>query len=363
MGRELTKQWLSELYEQAYHPSQPKPPIEQWSTEEFSKVPGFKYEKAVNFYPYIYQRRYADFPDEGYAFMENEMQNAHPSFGYIVLAQIMAGERHKIAITTNFDNLISDALTIYTSTLPLVCGHESLANYLKPDIRRPVIAKLHRDLLLAPKSNPDEISKLHQNWEGPLQDIFKTYTPIVIGFGDTGGSGGSLVRFLEHLPAIPGGIYWCYREKKQGAPPADDIDSLVAHHNGRLVPIPGFDELMHNLWHCLSLGSLHDDLKERHGHRIVKGYTRDLTRLAEAIISQAKTVDTETAKTACRHAEAALLALTEKESQKAVRNHNMHLVNLAELVIDAAPGTSSEKAKAACDHVKLALDLITGDTQ
>jgi len=50
----------------------------------------------------------------------------------------MADKQHKAAITTNFDNLIADALAIYTRALPLVCGHESLTGFIRPNLQRPL---------------------------------------------------------------------------------------------------------------------------------------------------------------------------------------------------------------------------------
>jgi hypothetical protein len=59
-----------------------------------------------------------------------EMSHAEQSYGYSVLAQIMASHQHKVAVTTNFDNLIADPISIYTDDFPLVCGHESLTGFL-----------------------------------------------------------------------------------------------------------------------------------------------------------------------------------------------------------------------------------------
>ena len=48
------------------------------------------------------------------------MTDKEPSFGYSVLAQILAGTRHNVVITTNFDNLVVDALSFYCrARLPL----------------------------------------------------------------------------------------------------------------------------------------------------------------------------------------------------------------------------------------------------
>jgi hypothetical protein len=174
----------------------------------------------------------------------------------------MAGTQHKAAVTTNFDNLIADALAIYTEALPLVCGHESLTGFIRPNLQRPLIAKIHRDLLLYPKNEPKELERLPTEWTSALKTIFESYTPIVIGYG---GNDGSLMGFFMSLPPIKGGIFWCYRL-------GEDVDAriheVVEHHDGNLVPILGFDELMLQLWEKLKLSSPIPGLQTTHSKRV-----------------------------------------------------------------------------------------------
>lgn len=224
-------------------------PLEKWATAENLGIKGFNFTKAADFYPFIYQRRFRDFKEQGYAFLEAAMSGAEPSYGYSVLAQIMANLNHKVAVTTNFDNLIADAISIYTNAFPLVCGHESLTGFIRPNLTRPVIAKIHRDLLLNPKSEPEEIENLPPEWEEALKVIFENNTPIILGYG---GNDGSLMGFFKKLSRIKGGIFWCYRSGKE---PDQRIHEIVEHHHGRLVPILGFDELMLQLWEKLQLAS------------------------------------------------------------------------------------------------------------
>ncbi len=72
-----------------------------------------------------------------------------------------------------------------------------------------------------------------------LNHIFKIYTPVVIGYG---GNDGSLMGFLESIEKVEGGIFWCYREAD--GMPVKRINNLVAKHNGRMIPIDGFDDMM-----------------------------------------------------------------------------------------------------------------------
>src|SRR5262245_20503440 len=120
-GKYLATQWLEDLHKR----KDPKRPIQDWATEENLGIKGFDYPRRASFYSQIYQKRFEKDKDAGYAYLESYMDQAEPSFGYSVLAQIMAKTPHKVAITTNFDNLIAYALSIYAYPAPLVVGHES----------------------------------------------------------------------------------------------------------------------------------------------------------------------------------------------------------------------------------------------
>ena len=259
-GGALVMQWLKDLHELEDFGGRP---LEEWATAENLGINNFDFKKAANFYPWVYWRRYRKYRDEGYAFLETAMENAEPSYGYSVLAQLMAGTQHRAAITTNFDNLIADALAIYTRALPLVCGHESLTGFIRPNLQRPLVAKIHRDLLLSPKNEPGEIETLPKGWVDALTMIFENYTPIVIGYG---GNDGSLMGLLESVAPIKGGVFWCYRG---GEEPEPRIHEVVGHHDGYLVPILGFDELMLQLWERLGLESPRPELQKTHDKRVV----------------------------------------------------------------------------------------------
>lgn len=258
-GTQLVSQWLSELHQQNDSENRS---LEEWATEDNLQIKGFTFASRSRFYPQIYQRRFAGFRDLGYAFLEHAMDSAEPSFGYSALAQIMATTRHKVAVTTNFDNLIADAISIYARVSSLVCGHEALSGFIRPNISRPVIAKIHRDLLLNPKSEPEEIERLPPEWESALNIIFTHSTPIVLGYG---GNDGSLMEFFRKLSPIRGGMFWCHRINSL---PEPRIQEVVRHHNGRLVPILGFDELMLQLWEKLELPSPIPELQRRHVSRL-----------------------------------------------------------------------------------------------
>ncbi len=291
-GSTLAMQWLKELHEREDFDNLP---LEEWATADILGIKGFDFTNAASFYPFLYQRRFRDFKEQGYAFLEDVIAGIEPSYGYSVLAQIMASHKHKVAVTTNFDNLLADAISIYTDAFPLVCGHESLTGFIRPNLTRPVIAKIHRDLLFNPKSAFEEIEILPPQWEEALKTIFENNTPIVIGYG---GNDGSLMGFLEKTPPIKGGIFWCYLTESE---PDKKVQTIVEYHHGRLVPIRGFDEIMFLLWEKMQLPDPIPELQKTHDER--KGeYQRQFeelktefkqhgeTKIAEAELKELRTV-------------------------------------------------------------------------
>lgn len=302
-GAELVKQWLEELHEMEDFQSQS---LEKWATEKNLGIKGFRFENAASFYPWIYQRRYHDDSDSGYAFLEKAMDAAEPSYGYSVLAQIMADTRHKVAITTNFDNLIGDALAIYTDAFPLVCGHESLTGYIRANLRRPLIAKVHRDLLFNPLNEPGELEKLPEGWDRALKLVLNSYTPIVLGYG---GNDGSFMGFLRTLEPIKGGVFWCYRVCDE---PGREIHEVVERHHGRLVPVAGFDELMLQLWEKLKLESPIKKAQAAHEKR-VRDFQNQFEALSKKLKEPAETKAAEAARAPVREAAAAAVERLTRE--------------------------------------------------
>jgi tetratricopeptide (TPR) repeat protein len=275
-GAQLVDWWLRELHTLICCDGKT---LEVWATEENLGIDQFNFKKAASFYPRVYERRFRDFPDQGYAYLENVMSGfskewrdgqlidtakpIEPSPGYSILAKIMEKTRHRAVVTTNFDNLVAEALQIYTDVFPFVCGHELLAGYVRVSMRRPLICKIHRDLLFSPLNESRGLLRLHESWATALRSLFTHYTPIVIGYG---GNDESLMGLLGSLgPAeIRRRMIWCYYEgKNKDNEPKDSIKKLVHQHNGVLVPVPDFDRFMILLGACMKFEPLDHLLGER----------------------------------------------------------------------------------------------------
>ncbi len=138
----------------------------------------------------------------------------------------------------------------------MIIGHSSLAGYISANPSRPLVVKIHNDLFLSPKASADEVKKMDERYDKKLEDVFKYYTPLVIGYG---GNDGSLMNYLNELNHIEEGIFWFYRE---GDKQKQSIIDLVEKFKGSFVEIKGFDELMIQLGNKLELKPLDTKIEE-----------------------------------------------------------------------------------------------------
>lgn len=135
-GAKLAEKWFSEIKD-----IYPESEIEQWLREE-----NIDESDLASNYGSIYRKRFENDKTSGYEFLVQAMRTAKPTFGHIVLAQILSKSPGHVVLTTNFDSLIESSLYQFTDKTPLVCGHESLSGYARPSQIHPLIVKIHRDL-------------------------------------------------------------------------------------------------------------------------------------------------------------------------------------------------------------------------
>ena len=285
-GGEMALDWLRHIHRERDFSGST---LETWATPENLGIPGFELKSIATFYSHLYDVRFADSPESGYAYLEDVMRDKEPSFGYSVLAYLLSATRHKIVITTNFDNLVADALSIHSTTFPIVVGHDSLSHYARVELRRPLIAKVHGGLGFAPKSALGELSSLADGWSKALAHIFERCSPIVIGYD---GNDGSLMQLLESMPDHSiDGLRWCFHatedsidEAVKRVPPR--VIELVERKRGRLVPIPGFDEIMlliqQHMQPVLNMPNLLEGMKQRARLR-EESYEKQEAELSERV--------------------------------------------------------------------------------
>jgi protein O-mannosyl-transferase len=251
-GKELAEEWFAEIKERLNDSE-----LKKWLKEQKIDV-----KELAASYGMIYRKRFENDKNSGYEFLVQAMKSAKPSLGHFVMAQILSRYSGHCVLTTNFDSLIESSIYQLTNKTPLVCGHESLSGYARPSQTHPLIIKIHRDLLLAPKSDPDEINKLDPGWKEPLDHIFSTHIPVVIGYG---GNDGSLMSYFETMNK-PSNFFWCGLNENSIS---KRIKKVIENHEGIFVTINGFDELMYELLQVFDeIKPIKDELNEITSERI-----------------------------------------------------------------------------------------------
>ena len=237
-GEELVEIWERELAER-----------NPWDHEAWKQKLGITKKNQGNFYSDYYQRRFSRDDGrqhrDGVNYLEQMMDRARPSGGYVHLALIMANTMNNVVVTTNFDHLVENSLAQYTQKIPLVVGHEKLADYATRNITHPTIVKIHRDLLLDPMNNPKELEKIHPEWENVLDSLFSQYHPVFIGYaGNDNGVMEFLCKNAEKFRSQWNYPYWLIYGDQQ---PEGKVKQFLEDAEGYLISHSGFDQVMLSL--------------------------------------------------------------------------------------------------------------------
>jgi tetratricopeptide (TPR) repeat protein len=235
-ARELAKKWALDLSIQ--EGVKPKD-YNAWITAEF---PGYEEEKASAYYGEIFQKLFAT-EEARQKEIERICEGKDPGFGYAVLAKLLATTEYcrkcNVILTTNFDDLVADALYIFTSKKPLVIYHESLINFVRITHTGPVVIKLHGDAHLAPKNTREEVNTLMKPVKQTLTNLLAEAGIIFIGHG---GHDPSITKILTYLPegSLPKGVFWI----NDYIPDTEFGEWLKRRENVFWVKHKNFDQLM-----------------------------------------------------------------------------------------------------------------------
>jgi tetratricopeptide (TPR) repeat protein len=293
-GAALVDRWLEVRFDQE-RPGVPQSDLPGWAEDTFKMWDGFSWATRAAFYGRIYEWFYRD-TATGQAALRSLMRDKSPSFGYTILASILARTSHKVVLTTNFDNLVQDAIMLYSpSCNTFVCHGENDARFLAGHAKRVRIVKLHGDIDRETYNAASQIQRLHPNWDAALRGVFTDHTPIFLGYG---GNDPGFMRFLSET-LDPGQFrarpIWAYRvdsgaletESAAGSVPPGFPDTALVRrfmdrHKGLWLPTPGFDELMLLLGHALKFESLAPRMRAEADRR-VKDYERTLSETMKAV--------------------------------------------------------------------------------
>ncbi|MCL5096249.1 MAG: SIR2 family protein, partial [Candidatus Omnitrophica bacterium] len=177
--------------------------LEKWAADA---IAGYSAENPAAAYGSVMDQLFL-LPEERQREVEMLCEGKFPGFGYAALANLMTmeGGRFNVALTTNFDDLVADALYLFTQARPLVVPHESLGNYLRPTHTRPLVVKLHGDHRLPPLNTRHASEEVKNDVEKRVRAVVRDRGLIFLGYGGNDESTASMLSgFTEE--ALPLGV-------------------------------------------------------------------------------------------------------------------------------------------------------------
>jgi Tfp pilus assembly protein PilF len=226
--------------------------LDEWAKLEFPKYdpddPGASYGSVI--------KRLFISPQDRQEEIERLCDGKFPGFGYAVLSTLVAqeGGKFNVVVTTNFDDLVSDALYLFTRARPLVIGHESLAGFIRPTRTRPLVVKIHGDFRLSPQNTAAETANIQKEVERQVKLLLNDRALVFMGYG---GNDEGITRMLSDLPreALPYGVYWVSGSKPKGV-----IRTWLEARDAVWVEHFDFDEMMLLIRDAFDLP--HPDMKQ-----------------------------------------------------------------------------------------------------
>ena len=210
--------------------------LEEWAAEE---IPGYDRQNPAASYGEVMEKLFLQ-PEERQREVEYLCDGRFPGFGYAVLARLVTlpDGCFNAVLTTNFDDLIADALYLFTEARPLVIHHESLASFIRPTRTRPLVVKLHGDHRLSPRNTAQETGTLKEEIENQVRALIQDRGLIFVGYG---GNDQGIRRMIEALPAeaLPLGVFWASGQEPQGI-----LRTWLEARDAIWVEQRDFDELM-----------------------------------------------------------------------------------------------------------------------
>ena len=218
--------------------------IQDVSEEEFeawveSKFPGYDPRNPAAKYGAVMEELFIQ-PEARQREVEALCDGRFPGFGYAVLAALLARSDglFNVALTTNFDDLIADAMYVFTEARPLVIPDESLAAFIRPTRMRPLVVKVHGDHRLSPRNTQTETASLKRGISEGIANLLHDRGVIFVGYG---GNDRDIAELLAALPsqALPLGVWWVSRNEPEGT-----LCRWLGERRAIWVESPGFEELM-----------------------------------------------------------------------------------------------------------------------
>ncbi|MEM9724747.1 MAG: tetratricopeptide repeat protein [Pseudomonadota bacterium] len=282
---ECARNWLKEL---KYLQDGTNQDVEAWAATRFV---GFDPLNPAGVYGEVISALFHTENDLRRA-LERLLEAAEPGFGYATLAQLMThpkwGSKSSLALSVNFDDLLADALHVYSQRRPQVVSQEALTAGTPLATGAPTVLKLHGDAHLPPSEETANRPRFREVVRERLREHLTETGLVIVGYG---GREECVLDMLEGLPpgAPGGGVFWVNADRPEGA-----FADWLRRVGAVWVQHSDFDQLMYFMRMEFGLGHPKIDRFERVFRKYNAQY-RELSTRSGRHIEPTPSVDGEAA--------------------------------------------------------------------
>lgn len=148
------------------------------------------------------------------ALIEEVISDIEPGGVYILFSQLIKSGYIRNVFTTNFDDLLNEALLFYFGIKPKVYSHNEVAQYIRYNSVTPNIIKLHGDYQFENIKNlRNETRSLSENMRRKFSEALTMQDLVVIGYS---GADESIMNVLSQIQEESKfSLYWCDLSEKE----------------------------------------------------------------------------------------------------------------------------------------------------
>lgn len=208
------------------------------------------------YYGAIFDRAFDEYHERHKAVSEI-IRHARPAFGYYVLAKLIERDILKnrktfqTILTTNFDDLLEQALTIHTSIRPQIISlpprfeEGKASGQISLDLKTRIngwlsVVKLHGDYRSATLNGQQETEKLTHLFRAAIAQAVHNHTLVFIGYGgNDAGIADLFTQLREEDKITPSKVYWLGDGSDNDVMKAFDTDKV------QKIRLNDFDKFMH----------------------------------------------------------------------------------------------------------------------
>lgn len=192
--------------------------------------------------------QYSSASEDIHSFLTELMDGKNPSKSYIFLADLMINNMFSVAFTTNFDNLLAEAITwLGVRSKEIYFDTNEIDLSLSKSV--PNVIKLHGDYMYNNTKNlASETHNLSDSLRLILNNVLKKCGLIVIGYSGADNSIMSVLEEASQRYSFP--LFWCVQDKtlKDENIHWRAKNLIINSSNSYFIPISGFEQLVESLW-------------------------------------------------------------------------------------------------------------------